>query len=199
MLVLTRQPGGGITLKLEDGRRIKIKVVAVDSCQRGRIGIDAAKTINVLRDEVTDTSLPKDPHVDIDNCPAELVDLHDIWISTSERAVKLRTGGYDVAAREVNGVADDIERVYFGMKARFKNAPESDNNDERGEGGETSEGMLRLAGEGRAKGAKVGADSHRSTRNALRTADTDSHSQATSHNSVGRGQTPKVSAPTKDQ
>ena len=199
MLVLTRQPGGGITLKLEDGRRIKIKVVAVDSCQRVRIGIDAAKTINVLRDEVTDTSLPKDPHVDIGKCPPELVDLHDIWISTSERAVKLRTGGYDVAAREVNGVADDIERVYFGMKAKVKietQCNDEDDADERGESGET---VLRLAGQGGETGSKVGVDSHRPTRNALRTADTDPHSQATSHNSVGRGQTPKVSAPTKNQ
>ena len=57
MLVLTRQPGGGLILKLEYGRKIRIKVVGVDSCQRVRLGIDAPKSINVLRDEVQDTGV----------------------------------------------------------------------------------------------------------------------------------------------
>jgi len=58
----------------------------------------------------------KDPHVDLDGCPPHLVPLHDIWISTSERAMELNRKGHDVLSAEVNSIADDIERVYFQLR-----------------------------------------------------------------------------------
>jgi len=52
MLIVTREPGESLTITLEDGRKIKVLIVGVGTCQKVRIGIDAARTINVLRDEV---------------------------------------------------------------------------------------------------------------------------------------------------
>ncbi len=53
MLVLSRREGEGITLTLEDGRKIYISHVAYRQGEV-RLGIDAPKTINIARTEVDD-------------------------------------------------------------------------------------------------------------------------------------------------
>lgn len=51
MLVLSRTEGEEIHLTLEDGRKIVIRYVGHKS-GKARIGIDAPRTINVVRSEI---------------------------------------------------------------------------------------------------------------------------------------------------
>jgi carbon storage regulator len=51
MLILSRKPGENIRLFLEDGREITIEVLSVGS-RAVRIGIDAPKSINIVRGEL---------------------------------------------------------------------------------------------------------------------------------------------------
>ena len=53
MLALSRKIGESLILTLEDGRKIQVQVVDVDG-RRVRIGIDAPKSVRVLRGEVCD-------------------------------------------------------------------------------------------------------------------------------------------------
>lgn len=52
MLIVERRVGEEIDVTLEDGRRIRVCLVAIDWA-RARIGIDAPKTITVDRREIT--------------------------------------------------------------------------------------------------------------------------------------------------
>lgn len=53
MLVLSREVGTSITLRLEDGRTIEIKLVGIKE-NRARVGITAPATINIVRSEIDD-------------------------------------------------------------------------------------------------------------------------------------------------
>jgi carbon storage regulator CsrA len=52
MLIVTRRPGEHIDVTLEDGRRITIVLIGLDR-NRARIGIEAPRTIDVDRAEIT--------------------------------------------------------------------------------------------------------------------------------------------------
>ena len=55
MLILTRRPGQNIKLRLEDGREITISLLGINNGEWNRlakIGIDAPKTINIVREEL---------------------------------------------------------------------------------------------------------------------------------------------------
>jgi len=56
MLILTRRTGEAIILRLEDGRRIEIRVLGIKGNQV-RHGIECAKSIGIDREEI---SLRKD-------------------------------------------------------------------------------------------------------------------------------------------
>lgn len=49
MLVLTRKPGQSITLRLPDGRQIRV-IVTKATWGQCRIGIDAPSDVNIVRD-----------------------------------------------------------------------------------------------------------------------------------------------------
>jgi carbon storage regulator CsrA len=50
-LVITRSPGKGILITLEDGRHIHILVSKINGSE-ARLAIDAPKTISIWRDEI---------------------------------------------------------------------------------------------------------------------------------------------------
>lgn len=51
MLVLSREIGTSITLRLEDGRTIEIKLLSIKE-KRARVGITAPATVNIVRSEI---------------------------------------------------------------------------------------------------------------------------------------------------
>ena len=55
MLALSRKAGESPVITLEDGRQIRLKVVAIDG-KRARIAIDAPDTVRILRGEVVDNA-----------------------------------------------------------------------------------------------------------------------------------------------
>jgi carbon storage regulator CsrA len=62
MLILNRYAGQSITIYLEDGREIDIKVLDIigKNNKFAKIGIDAAKSIKIIRDELITQEMQDD-------------------------------------------------------------------------------------------------------------------------------------------
>jgi carbon storage regulator CsrA len=56
MLILTRYVSEGIIFNLEDGKMIELKILDIEinnKSKQVKIGLDAPKNINIVRDELT--------------------------------------------------------------------------------------------------------------------------------------------------